>query len=209
MLVLADMNIALEMSRRPYRMGRRAAAAVATGDRILQATIELHAERWHDQVSLEDIGARAGVTVQTVLRRFGSKEALVDAAAERGAALVVEQRSRAVAGDVRGAIDVLLDHYDEWGAVTLRLLAQEDRVPQFRRITDRGRELHAEWVRATFRPLVHGPELAEPLESQLVAVTDIQVWKLLHVDRGLDRAATGAAMVGMIEALVERKSRDV
>ena len=46
--------------------------------------IELHRERFFDQVSLEDIAERAGVTVQTVIRRFGSKERLIEAAAEEG-----------------------------------------------------------------------------------------------------------------------------
>jgi AcrR family transcriptional regulator len=190
-------------------MDGRLAAAAATGERILQATIDLHAERWHDQVSLEDIAGRAGVTVQTILRRFQTKEALIDAAAERGAAEVVEQRGQAPIGDIPGAVEVLLDHYEQWGAVTLRLLAQEERVPQLRRITDRGRDLHAEWVRRTFQPFLDVRSAAgQPLESQLVALTDVYLWKVLHVDRGLDRAATAAAMVGMIEALVRRKVRD-
>src|SRR5215217_3045719 len=124
MFIVTNMNTTVEERRRPYRMERRAAAAAGTGERILQATIDLHAERWHDQISLEDIATRADVTVQTVLRRFGSKESLVDAAADRGAEQVVEQRRGAVAGDVQGAVDVLLDHYEQWGRVTLRLLAQ-------------------------------------------------------------------------------------
>ena len=71
--------------KRPYRMRARAEAAAETGRRILEAVIELHRERFWDQVSLEDIAERAGVTVQTVIRRFGNKERLIDAAAEHHA----------------------------------------------------------------------------------------------------------------------------
>lgn len=59
--------------KRVYRMGSRAEAAEETRVRILDAVIGLHMERYHDQISLEDVAGRAGVTVQTVLRRFGSK----------------------------------------------------------------------------------------------------------------------------------------
>src|SRR5918997_3412654 len=69
-------------NKRPYRMRARAEAAAETGRRILGAVIELHMERFFDQVSLEDIAERAGVTVRTVIRRFGSKERLVEAATE-------------------------------------------------------------------------------------------------------------------------------
>src|SRR3712207_8802346 len=55
-------------NKRRYRMRVRAEAAAETGRRILEAVIELHRERFFDQVSLEDIAERAGVTVQTVIR---------------------------------------------------------------------------------------------------------------------------------------------
>ena len=47
--------------KRPYRMRARAEAAAETGRRILEAVIELHRERFWDQVSLEDIAERLGL----------------------------------------------------------------------------------------------------------------------------------------------------
>ena len=140
--------------KRPYRMSARAEAAAETGRRILEAVIELHRERFFDQVSLEDIAERAGVTVQTVLRRFGSKERLVEAAAEEANRQVTHQRYEAPSGDIEGAVNNLVEHYEEWGDSALRLLAQEERVPAFRSITDAGRALHYEWVERTFGPLI-------------------------------------------------------
>src|SRR6516165_6444535 len=69
-------------AKRTYRLGVRAEATAETARSILRATIELYAERFYDQVSLEDIAERAGITVQTLIRRFGSKEELISAAAE-------------------------------------------------------------------------------------------------------------------------------
>ncbi|CAA9398570.1 MAG: hypothetical protein AVDCRST_MAG22-1259 [uncultured Rubrobacteraceae bacterium] len=184
-------------------MGARAEAAAETGRRILEAVIGLHEERYYDQVSLEDIAERAGVTVQTVLRRFGSKERLIEAASEEVRGWVSSQRSEAPVGDVAGAVGNLVDHYEEWGEGVLRLLAQEERVPAFRKATDAGRALHREWVERTFAPFLAEREWEdrERLRAQLVAICDVYVWKILSRDLGLGREQTELALRGMIFAL--------
>ena len=190
--------------KRPYRMRARAEAAAETGRRILEATIELHRERFWDQVSLEDIAERAGVTVRTVIRRFGSKERLIEAAAEEGTRQVTHQRYQAPIGDIEGAVKNLVDHYDEgWGDTALRLLAQEERVAAFRSITDAGRAFHYEWVERTFAPLLakRTGEERRRLLAELIAICDVYFWKLLHRDLGLSREQTEVAIRETILAL--------
>ena len=72
-------------SPRPYRMVARAANVVATGERILDATVEAFWKRPSDQISLDDVARRSGVSVQTVIRRFRGKDGLLAAAIERDA----------------------------------------------------------------------------------------------------------------------------
>jgi AcrR family transcriptional regulator len=189
--------------KRPYRMRARAEATAETGWRILEAVIELHRERFFDQVSLEDIAERAGVTVQTVLRRFGSKEQLIEAAAEEGKRQVTHQREQAPVGDIEGAVNNLMEHYEEWGETALRLLAQEERVPAFRSITDAGRAFHHEWVGRTFAPLLaeRTGEERRRLLAELIAVCDVYFWKLLRRDLGLSREQTELAIRETILAL--------
>ena len=62
------MNGAGQTARRPYRMDKRAVAAQQTGQRIIQATTDLYMERWLEDLTLDEVAARAGVTVQTVYR---------------------------------------------------------------------------------------------------------------------------------------------
>lgn len=188
-------------------MAARAEAAAATGRRVLEAVVELHTERFHDQVTLDDVADRAGVTVQTVLRRFGSKEQLLTAAAEQVQADVRHQRWQAPVGNVAAAVETLLDHYEEQGRGVLRLLAQEERVPQFRTILQRGRQGHSDWVRHVFGPFLHASSQPALLETQLVALTDVYVWKLLRLDARLDRGQTRAALLGMIHAVLGTKER--
>ena len=189
--------------KRPYRMGARAEAAEETRRRIMDAVIGLHMERYYDQISLDDVAKRAGVTVQTVLRRFGSKDGLIDAASEVARERVVSQRSEAPVGDIVGAVENLVDHYEEWGESSLRLLAQEDRVPAFRKATDAGRALHYEWVERTFEPLLaeRGGEDRRRLLAQLIAVCDVYFWKILSRDLGLSREQTALALREMILTL--------
>jgi AcrR family transcriptional regulator len=191
------------LQKRPYRMRARAEAAAETGWRILEATIELHRERFFDQVSLEDIAERAGVTVRTVIRRFGSKERLIEAAAEEGARRVTRQRFQVPIGDIEGAVNNLVDHYEEWADSALRLLAQEERVAAFRPITDAARALHHEWVERTFAPLLakRTGEERQRLSAELIAVCDVYFWKLLRRDMGLSREQTELAIRETILAL--------
>src|ERR687889_549905 len=67
------------MSPRKYDMSRRAAAAEETRRRIVDATLELHAEQGIVATRWEEIAARAGVGVGTVYRHFPSLDDLVPA----------------------------------------------------------------------------------------------------------------------------------
>jgi AcrR family transcriptional regulator len=186
---------------RVYRMRARAAGAAETRGRIVRAVLDLHVERFHDEITLALVARRARVTVPTVLRHFGSREGLVSAAAEQGRSEVLAQRSEAPAGDLDGAVGNLLDHYDRWGRSALRLLAQEDRVPQLRAIADAGRAVHAEWVDRCFGPFL--AESSDPLlRPKLIALTDVFTWRLLRLDLGLDRTETASALASMIRAVI-------
>ena len=94
-LDIFDVNVTNMKSddRRPYRMTNRAEAANATAERILDAVTELFWERPTDQVVLRDVADRAGVTVQTVIRKFGGKEALLAAAADRAMSRTEAERA--------------------------------------------------------------------------------------------------------------------
>lgn len=193
-------------AKRSYRMRARAESVVETGRRILDATIDLGPELLSDQATLDDVAARAGVTVQTVLRRFGSKEGLISAAAEDVGSRVRDQRNEAPVGDISGAVANLVEHYEEWGDNTLRLLAHEDRYPMIREHTDRGRAGHYEWVERTFAPFLEerADKQRERLRAELIAICDLYVWKILRRDLGFGREQVEIALEEMISALVSK-----
>ena len=186
-------------------MQARAASTVRTGERILRAVLDLHVERFHDQITLEAVAERAGVTVQTVLRRFASKDALVSAGAEHARSQIQRHRLAAPVGDIPAAVDNLLDHCHAFGASALRLLAQEDRVPQLKTIADRGRAFHYEWVDRTFASFLDESPDRRRLRAELIALADVCVWKVLHLDLGLDRRTMRKALIHMITAAVDKR----
>jgi AcrR family transcriptional regulator len=190
---------------RSYTMTARAESAARNGERILDAAVELFWERPTDRLSLEDVARRADVSVQTVIRRFGGKEGLLVAAAEREGQRIGAQRGSAPVGDPVGAVRVLVDHYEEMGDKVLAMLAAEQQVPGLAPLIVRGRDVHRDWCARTFAPALgarRGVDRARLL-AQLVAVCDIQCWKLLRRDAGLSRRQTELALVELLEPLME------
>src|SRR5689334_24032910 len=109
--------------RRPYRQSARAASAAENTRRIVVAAETLFAERLYDQVSLADVAAEAGVGLQTLIRRYPTKEDLVRGVADVVRGRVAAQRDEAPVGDVAGAVANLVEHYERAGDMVLRLLA--------------------------------------------------------------------------------------
>ena len=186
-------------------MVARAESAAATGERILDAGVAVFWELPYEAVTLDEVARRAGVSVQTVIRRFGGRDGLFAAAAERETERVRAQRFQAPVGDAEGAVRVLLDHYEEMGDRVLRLLADEHRDGELRAIADRGRAFHREWCERVFAPTLAPLEGAARQRrlAQLVAVCDVYTWKLLHRDAGLSRDQTAVALVELLEPLLE------
>ena len=190
-------------------MVARAKAAEATWGKILEAARELFAELPYDQVSLDAVAVRAGVTVQTVLRRFGSKEALLAAVAEWRSARIRAERDATEVGDLAGAIANLVEDYERWGNEVLHFLAQEDRISAIREVTQRGRAYHHAWVRRVFAPQLRrlAPEQQERRIVQLIAATDLYTWKILRRDLDLGRDEVEEALRDLAGRIVRGSPR--
>ena len=190
---------------RPYRMGARAETAAETGERILDAAVEIFWARPSDQISLEDVAEVAGVSVRTVIRRFGGRQGLLAAAAAREVERTAGERSTAPVGDTAAAVAVLVEHYEADGERVLRLLAEEGREPGLGPLVDQGRAVHRDWCARVFAPALTGLTGAERRRrlAQLVAVCDVYTWKLLRRDAGLSRRQTELALVELLRPIVE------
>jgi AcrR family transcriptional regulator len=188
---------------RKYTMGARAEAVEETRRRILGALMDLAGERPFAEITLELVAERAGTTVQTVLRRFGSKDALFAEAMEDAMAAVEDER-RTPSGDAAAAVRVVVDHYELRGRTALLMLAQEGHDDVARKATDRGKAMHRTWVREAFAPATED----EAALDLLVVATDAYTWKLLRIDRGLSRAVTERRMHDLVTAVLAAHDKE-
>jgi AcrR family transcriptional regulator len=201
------MSVTTAQRKRRYRMAARADAAQATGERLLDVAWEHFASRPYEDVRLREIAAEARVSAQTLHNRFTSKEALFTAAFMRWGLNEISERQAAPADDVEAAIGVLFERYETQGQAVLRLLAQEERIPAVRQMTDAGRAYHRHWALQTFAPALHGLRGGARARRQtaILAASDLLVWKLLRLDMGLERAGAEAAMLEMVDPEAGRR----
>ncbi len=192
-------------SRRAYDMTTRAESAVRTGERILDAAIKLFWLTPTDRLSLEAVAEDAGVSVQTIIRKFGGKDGLLEAAGQREASRIGAQRGLAPVGDVPAAVAVLVDHYEEMGGRVLKMLAEEPHVPGLAAIVAQGRDVHTRWCARVFAPSLEARSGIDRdrLLAQLVAVCDVQTWNVMRNVSGLSRLETERALTEVIEPLME------
>lgn len=190
-------------AKRKYRMTARATAATATGTAILNAAMSAFERLPFDKVTLKQVAAESGVTVQTVIRRFGSKEQLFEAVAEREGARVRATRTVLEGADLATALNALLDHYEEDGDVVLHLVAQEHHWPQVDEVVSEGRRVHREWVERHCGNVLAGNSgrERERLVNGAIAATDLSTWKLLRRDLNLEREEVAAIMIKLLNGL--------
>jgi AcrR family transcriptional regulator len=197
------MKVAPTSDKRIYSMGSRADSAAATGERILDATEELFWSGPLNQLTIDGIARRAGVSGQTVVRRYGGKEGVIAAAAERAFARVAEQRNTAPIGDLDAAVTVLMDHYEANGDNAMQLLAEEHSSPTLEGLVEAGRELHRDWCARVFAGALSGLKGAarKRRTAQFVAICDVYTWKLMRRDCGLSRAQTETALLELLRPM--------
>lgn len=194
-----------EKATRTYTMKARARMAAQTEQRILEAAVVLWQERPLQEITLEAVAGRAGVTVRTILRKYRSREGLIEACVERDAARIMTKRDQAPAGDVRAALRILLEDYEPYGDANIRTLAIEGELEAARRLLTAGRQYHRQWCARVFAPFLPAP-LAEEYPSRLLAfmaVTDVYMWKLLRRDHGRSRDETLHIMQQLVESLIK------
>jgi len=191
---------------RRYRQELRARQTVANTEAIVGATVALikRARRVAD-ITLDDIARESGLTVRSVLRRFGSRDSVFEAAFIRLKDELARLRVATPPGDVDAAIGSLMDQYELIGTFNIRALREEEDMPLVHRVLDDARGFHRDWLRRIF-----GPHLTRltPAErgrrfTALYAATDIYLWKLLRRDLKCDRRSTVETMTRLVRGVLK------
>jgi AcrR family transcriptional regulator len=126
------------LTPRKYDMGKRRAAVEETRQRIVEATLALHAEKGIFGTSWQDIARRADVSVGTVYKHFPSLDELVPACGELMYAITrppsledaprIFTRANTLEERLGRLISELFDFYER-GAPYIETDFQERRLP--------------------------------------------------------------------------------
>lgn len=166
--------------KRAYDNSARAAAAQQTREKIMRAAIELFMTvvDW-EELTIARIAECAGVSPQTVVLHFKTKDALVEATCRWWSPRETEQRA-VESGDPFEAAQTICDRYETLGPPSLRVLALEERVPSVRPILEHGRASHRNWVERTFASKLGSGAARERRVMALVVAYDVCTWDILR-----------------------------
>jgi AcrR family transcriptional regulator len=185
-------------------MEARQAAVDSTRERIMQVAYDMWLEQPYDQITVEAVAVSAGVSRQTVIRHFGSKDELAMAVVDWQRPH--EEASRAATpGDIPSAVERLIDRYETMGDGNVRILELEGRVPAVSYLLEQARASHRNWVATTLLPS-HAPRRGSEREQiilALFAATDVTLWKLLRRDLGQSRPTVEAIIRRIVEGVIE------
>lgn len=188
---------------RSYHKTARALAEEATGEAIMNSARDAFATGLFDRVTFRQIAAESGVTVQTVIRRFGTKEELFERLAEREGKRIIAEREVPADQGLPAALDALISHYERDGDMMINFIHQEHLFEPVRRIVARGRQVHREWVEKYCRDLLsgHAAQERDQILFAAIAATDLFTWKLLRRDHGLEPDSVAEIMRRMLSGL--------
>ena len=181
----------------------RAHAEEHTRTELLDAADQAFMSGPWEHASLEAIAGAAGVTKQTLLRHFGSKDGLLEQVRRRAIAEVERQRLSAPTNDIAGAVDNLLDHYEIRGGRAMRS-SNMDLDGPLADLGRRARQFHYDWVEHAFGAWLDtaAPAERERLRAALIAVCDVQTWWILSHELGMERSEVRATLILTIGRLL-------
>jgi AcrR family transcriptional regulator len=190
-------------SSRTYTKVARAEAEQQTRAALIAAADEAFLSGPWERVSLESIAQSAGVTKQTLLRHFGSKDGLLEQTLRLAIPQVEKQRFSAPTDDIPGAVDNLLDHYEQRGGRAMRSTNLDVGGP-LAELAQISRQFHYDWIDHAFGRWLAPASAAERarLRGALIAICDVQSWWILSHDLGLSRAEVRATLILCIRRLL-------
>ncbi|HUN90838.1 MAG TPA: helix-turn-helix domain-containing protein [Burkholderiaceae bacterium] len=188
--------------QRRYVMRARADAAAATRGAILESACDLFFCNAFEDVTIDRIATRAGTAVRTVLRVFGSKDALfVEALRTIG-------RLREASVDPKDPEAFVADthaFYERMGDTIIRWLADEPRIPPMHDFLETGRRaLRSQVGQAFAGHLARFPERErKEVHDALIVSVDAYTWKLLRRDFGLSKRAALSTTLRLVRGILK------
>ena len=190
-------------------MRARAEAVEATRERIARAAMQRFLAEPYEEVTIASVARDAGVSHQTLLNHFESKDGLFAAAAERFSADLAASREGRATSDPESVVALLMEQFERSGDGNVRLALLHERIEAVRAGLERGRANHQGWLAEVFEDRLPS-DRAERRRTlaALHAATDVYTWKLLRRDLGHGRRATQRIMTDMVRAILDTTRKE-
>ena len=184
-------------------MRARAEAVEATRERVARAAMQRFLAEPYEDVTIASVSRDAGVSHQTLLNHFESKDGLFAAAAERFSADLAASREGRATSDPESVVALLIEQFERSGDGNVRLALLHERIEAVRAGLEQGRANHQVWLAEAFEDRLPS-DAAERRRTlaALHAATDVYTWKLLRRDLGHGRRATQRIMTDMVRAIL-------
>ncbi|HEV7938079.1 MAG TPA: TetR/AcrR family transcriptional regulator [Solirubrobacteraceae bacterium] len=197
----------IQESTREYKQVERAKAQERTREALIAAATDEFFEGNWLKTSLDSLSRRAGVTRQTLLRHFGSKDGLLMQSLMRGASQVRDQRWSTPTTDISGAVENVIEHYEEWGERSVRIGAWQRGPTVLALFSNAARQIHYDWVEHAFAQWLvkFDEETRARRRATLIVLCDVQTWWTLSNDLGLPRREVHAILTEQIERALEER----
>jgi AcrR family transcriptional regulator len=184
-------------------MRARAEAVEATREHIARVAMERFLAEPYDDVTIASVARDSGVSHQTLLNHFESKDGLFAAAAERFSADLAASREGRATSDPESVVALLMEQFERSGDGNVRLALLHERIEAVRAGLEQGRANHQGWLAEVFEDrLPSDPAERRRTLAALHAATDVYTWKLLRRDLGHGRRATQRIMTDMVRAIL-------
>lgn len=201
-------------NKRNYNLGVRAEYARETYESILAAAHQAFSSMPYEKVSLRAIADKAGVSQQTVIRLFDSKDNLLaTAASETVDELFVNRKCPQDASEVEPLIRNYLKITEQISAQSIVFFQVSERFESLRPVIKRGRQCQREWIEQVFR--FYLPDREDKRHSlfvaQLFSALSFYSWYSLRCESGLSvedaTEATIFTIFSLIQSFQETKPR--
>lgn len=188
------------MTRRSYRLGRRAEAADETRNRIVAATFALHAEQGVAATTMTHIAGRAGVSIGTVYHHFPTYDHVIRACGAHTEKTVPRPSAAIFAGLSSTAARVerlaaeIFGYYQRLPGFE-RVRCDQDKFPPLRAAFAEGERRRRDLAAKAIGARGAGDARA----ATVAALLDVAVHRGL-VGAGLSTAAAAERIAGVINA---------
>jgi AcrR family transcriptional regulator len=199
----------MNLSTRSYNNEKRALKANKTKVRIMQSFTDLWNKHSLNEITLEWLAEESGVTTRTILRKFGSKEKLLEETLLYHSPKILETRKKGFDGNIDKALKALLANYESMGDAVIRTIKLESELDIARKIGETGRKVHRDWCKNIFGAHLP-PEDSTHYERDLaafIAATEIYLWKLLRRDLGFSEEECLAVFKRMVDGLILQSTK--